>query len=95
MGFFPDLLAGKPELLANQVGRRWYDMINSGKGADAAIEIITSFSQGTFPKALVYCPDTGAYKGAWQDNIAAAEQYNEPGRFHRFHRLRVDLKYGR
>ena len=84
MGFFPDLLAGKPELLADPVGRRWYDMIKTGKGAEAAIEIITAFSQGTLPKDLVYSPDSRAYKGAWQDNIAAAEQYNEPGRFTAF-----------
>ena len=32
MGFFPDLLAGKPELLADPTGRKWYDMIQSGKG---------------------------------------------------------------
>ncbi len=73
MGFFPDLLAGKPELLADPVGRKWYDMIKSGKGAEAAIEIITAFSQGTFPKDLMYSPDSRAYKGAWQDNLAAAE----------------------
>ena len=53
MGFFPDLLAGKPELLADPTGRKWYDMIQSGKGADAAIEMIIAFSQGTFPKALL------------------------------------------
>src|SRR4030042_1586772 len=46
MGFFPDLLAGKPEILADPLGRKWYDMMQSGKGAEAAIEIITSFSQG-------------------------------------------------
>src|SRR6186713_2897250 len=40
MGFFPDLFAGKPEILAEPMGRKWYDMIQSGKGADAAIEII-------------------------------------------------------
>src|SRR5512143_2123536 len=53
MGFFPDLLAGKPGILADPAGRRWYDMIQSGKGADAAIEMIIAFSQGTFPKALL------------------------------------------
>ena len=37
MGFFPDLLAGKPELLADPLGRKWYDMVQSGKGAEAAI----------------------------------------------------------
>ena len=57
MGFFPQLFAGKPEMLADPTGRRWYDLIQSGQGADAALEIIGSFSQGTFPKAIMLrCP---------------------------------------
>src|SRR6476620_9981802 len=61
MGFFPDLFAGKPEMLADSTGRKWYDMIQSGKGGEAAIEIIQSFSSGTFPKDLMYAPDTRPY----------------------------------
>src|SRR6266699_4095375 len=72
MGFFPDLFAGKPELLADPTGRKWYDMIQAGKGGEAAIEIIVSFSHGTFPKDLMYFPGTRAYRGAWQETIAAA-----------------------
>jgi len=84
MGFFPDLFAGKPELLADPTGKKWYDMIQSGKGGDAAIEIIVAFSHGKFPKDLMYYPGTRAYRNAWKETIAAAETYNEPGRFTAF-----------
>ncbi len=84
MGFFPDMFAGKPEILANATGRKWYDMVQAGKGADAAIEIIVAFSHGTFPKEIMYFPGTPGYRGAWQETIAAAEAFNEPGRFTAF-----------
>jgi hypothetical protein len=84
MGFFPDLLAGKPTVLADPTGRKWYDMIQSGKGSEAAFQIIDAFSQGTFPKDLMYFPGTKAYKGAWEETIAAAEAFNDPGRFTAF-----------
>ena len=30
MGFFPALFAGKPEILADPTGKRWYDMVQAG-----------------------------------------------------------------
>ena len=41
---------------------KWDDMINSGQGAAAAVEIIGSFSQGTMAKGLMPVPGTPAYR---------------------------------
>ena len=84
MGFFPDLLAGEQNLLADPQGRDWYDRIQAGQGVDVAMEIIGLFSQGKFPESLMYSPDTMAYKSAWQETIKKADEYNDPGRFTAF-----------
>lgn len=84
MGMFGDLLAGKPNILADPQGKTWYDMIKGGKGAEAALQLISAFTTGKLPKSLVYLPGNPAYTGAWLDNIAAAEEYNQPGRYTAF-----------
>ena len=84
MGFFPDLFAEKPELLADPTGKKWSDMIKAGEGNAAAFDIIDKFSRGTFPKALMYFPGTPAYAAAWKLTVDAAEKYNEPGKFTAF-----------
>ncbi len=84
MGFFPDLLAGAPHLLQDPTGRDWYDRIRAGDGVAVALELIGLFSQGKFPEALTYWPDSVPYKSAWQKTVAAAEEYNAPGNFTAF-----------
>jgi hypothetical protein len=84
MGLFPDLFAGKPNILADPKGQEWYDRIQSGDGVGVALELISLFSQGQFPEGLVYAPDSAAYKHAWQNTIDAAEEYDDPGTFTAF-----------
>jgi hypothetical protein len=83
MGFFPQLMGGDPALLATPQGRKWYDLIRGGKGAEAAMDIIVSFGQGKMPQGFPL-PGTTAYRNAWMETIKAAEAYNEPGRFTAF-----------
>jgi Protein of unknown function (DUF3604) len=84
MGFFPDLYAAKPEILAEPTGKKWYDMIKAGDGNAAALDIIDNFSRGTFPEKLMYFPGTPAYGAAWKQALDFAEKYNTPGTFTAF-----------
>jgi hypothetical protein len=82
-GFFPQLMSGDPALLATPQGRKWYDEITSGKGAQAALDIITSFGRNQMPKGFPL-PGTTAYRSAWAEVIQAADDANEPRKFTAF-----------
>ncbi len=81
MGFFGEFAAGNPDILANAQAKGWYDLMQSGQGAAAAVQIITAFSNGSFPIDIMSQPGTKLYRDTWKEIIAAAEEANEPGRF--------------
>ena len=86
MGFALDIIAGKPYLLAEKKGRQWYDMMQSGEGVKATLEIIDLFSKGEFPEGINrhYLPDAAPYIATWERIVNAAEKYNEPGHYTAF-----------
>ena len=62
MGFFPLLLAGDPQILADSQGRKWNEMIHSGQGEQAALDIIVSFGKGAISKAIFPVPGMPSYR---------------------------------
>jgi hypothetical protein len=83
MGFFDMFAAGDPMMMEKEEGRRWNKAINEGGQAsvDAALEIITMFSQGEMPWKT---NDPDLMKPVWHQTIEAAEKFNEPGKFTAF-----------
>ncbi len=86
MGFFPRLYAGDPAFLADETGRRWYDMIQKGgqEAVKVAVEVIVAFSKNEFPPALASLPGSHAYRSTWEQITNAAEEFNDPGQFTAF-----------
>jgi len=81
MGLFQALKNRDERMMKYPQAKAWSDLINEGKGNQAAIELIMNFSQGT----MEFDPnDPEIMSSVWGMTIEAAEKYNEPGKFTAF-----------
>ena len=87
LGFFPALFGGDPKMLAHPQGKKWYDMIQEGgqTAVAAALEIVLGAAAGEMPDELAVSPTSDRFRSAWEETVAAAEKYNEPGRYTALH----------
>ena len=85
MGFFGDIAAGKPELMAYEQSARWIKALEEGGDAavQASLDLITAFSNNKMDPEMfaLYSPGSKAFKNLWEKVIDDAEAFNDPGRF--------------
>jgi hypothetical protein len=78
-GLMPNLLAGDPDILATEQGKKWHDQLMTGdrdKIFDTAMEIVASLQQEEPPFAAGKLT-----RDAWNTYTALADKYNDPGNF--------------
>ena len=74
-----DLLAkGDPALLADPVGKRWFDLMNGTpeEGMEAFFDALSSVQRN---ESLIENP--AVLRTVWERSVGFAETYNEPGKF--------------
>jgi len=83
MGLITDIKNAAPNVMADPVGKDWHERFAAGgeTALRAAQELTGMFAQGEIPDALTYQPGNPAYRRVWDDIMAAAEEFNEPGVF--------------
>ncbi|WP_019668630.1 DUF3604 domain-containing protein [Eudoraea adriatica] len=88
LGFITDLLAAEPFVMEYEQGERWSNGFRAGgqEAVETTLNLITTFSQGEVDPELLgnYSPGAKRYKSIWEDVIAAAEEFNDPGQFTAF-----------
>ncbi len=86
MGLITDIKNAAPNVMADPLGKDWHERFSAGgeTALRAAQELTDMFAQGEIPDALNYQPGNPAYRRVWDDIMAAAEEFNEPGVFTTF-----------
>lgn len=89
MGMITDLAKGAPNIMASEQGARWSRALQEGgeASASAALDLITTFSQGKMDPALIadYSPGSPIYASVWENMVDIVEAYNDPGNFTAIH----------
>lgn len=88
MGLIFDLADQKPNVMEFEQSRRWAEGLAEGgeASAQAALDLITTFSQGQIDPELMaqYSPGSPIYASVWETVVEKAEEYNDPGVFTAF-----------
>ncbi len=79
-GLVPSLIKGDPSLLADPVGKRWFDTYHGSSSGGMTVfqEIIASAGGATNEEMI---KDPKVKRSAWESANAVAELYNVPGKF--------------
>lgn len=75
LGLAPYISEGNPDLLATEIGKRWYDMVNNGQRYEAFREWAESLANGDL------IDSSKMQRSVWERQIDAAERHNQPGVF--------------
>jgi len=80
-GLIPKLRGGDPELLKNEVGKRWYKWFN--EGAEGQYKVFLEFAEDLAAnKGRI--PFDGIARTTWDLMTDTADEYNSPGHFTAF-----------
>ncbi len=77
LGVAPMLWSADPDLLATEYGKKWYDLVQAGKGKEG---VYLPWLQTTMQGKDMIKSDK-IMKNAWTQEMDAAEKYNQPGLF--------------
>ena len=80
LGLAPQIANSDPELLKSDWGRKVYDLVKAGKGLEAFNEWVKRLNARDDP----FKGNEAVTRKMWEQETAAAEKYNEPGRFTAF-----------
>lgn len=88
MGIAADIQAGTDNVIAVPKGKEWHEAFKKGgrTAGKAAFDLITNFTQMTFPKQLAkdYSPGSKVFNKVWKTIVNTADKRNEPGLFTAF-----------